>query len=248
MFFGNKKFKVVVIDYPIYALGESSCAALLGKALKMKFDGYSHTYGDNILPMDKSDFFGTHIMLCEENEKDLMPIFAYKSVALDRCLKHGVEFPILTTIRSDGDSTCFEEINNIIKQANDPSAVSYDSAWAQNLNYRFSNNPELKNVLREITMMMAVKHHEEFKIPHMITCGAVKVKTDQFFLSIGLNKVSKNSHFYQKNLNNEESVVFYNNIFSLDAYRMAKKYKDLWDSKLLIDGREIKRVILNKAA
>jgi hypothetical protein len=72
----------------------------------------------------------------------------------------------------------------------------------------------------------------------MIACGAIKVQTDQFFIKLGLIKLNEHAHFTQKLLNNEESVAFYNNSFSMEAYRMAKKHKGLWENKLVIDGLE----------
>ena len=177
MNFDNKKFKVVVIDSPIFLLDDPFCSSLLGKALKMKYDGYHATYGDNVLPMDKSDFFGTHILFCEELANELIPIFAYKSTPLNRCIDYGFEFPGLTLMKVDGDPSCITDIHNIISMVDAPELISFDSSWAQNLDYR--HDPALKEWLREIMMMVIVKHHEEFNIPHMITCGAVKVKTDQ---------------------------------------------------------------------
>lgn len=243
MFYQNIKFKIVIIDYPIYTLDDTFCATLLGKALKMKFDGYSITYNDNVLPMDKTDFFGMHLMLCEEKDQELIPIFAYKSVSLSRCLKYNFEFPILTIAKNDCHSTCLDDLNKIINEIKDPSSISYDSALAKNLSYRFSSDVELKTILREITMMIIVKHHHDYKIPHMINCGAIKVQTDKFFLKLGLKKLNDQAHFIQKHLNNEESVIFYNNSFSFEAYRMAKKYRGLWDNKLVIDGLDILRKI-----
>ena len=242
----QKKFKVVVIDYPIFVLDDPFCSNLLGKALKMKFDGYEAAYGSNILPMDKSDFFGTHIMFCEELKDELIPIFAYKATPFDRCLDYGFEFPGLSLMKADGDSSCVDELQRLLKDVGDPKLISYDSSWAQNLDYR--QDPAFKEWLREVMMMVIVKHHEEFNVPHMVTCGAVKVKTDQFFLKIGLNKLNDKSHFFQKSLKNEEAVIFYNKEFSLLANQMAFKHAGLWKNKLLIDGLRVREKSARRAA
>lgn len=97
-------------------------------------------------------------------------------------------------------------------------------------------------------MMVIVKHHEEFNIPHMVTCGVVKVKTDQFFLKIGLTKLNENAHFIQKNLHNEEAVIFYNNSFSTIATAMGEKHKKLWEDKLVIDGRSMNKSQIRRAS
>jgi hypothetical protein len=237
----NKKFRVVVIDYPINILDDKMCASLFSKTLHMKRLGYQVTYGDSAMPMDKSDFFSTHIIFCEEKDDELIPIIAYKATNYDRCLFHSFEFPATSLMKSDGHPSCVEKIDEILSSIKDPSKISFDSCWAQNLEYRFSSNSELKNILREITMMFAVKHHQEFGIPHMMTCGVVKVKTDQFFLRIGLNKLNEHALFKQKNLNDEDVVIFYNDQFSLEARSMAKKYAGLWEDKLMIDGLRVSK-------
>jgi hypothetical protein len=244
----NKKYKVVIIDHPISVMDDPMCANLLGKSLKMKFDGYRNTYGDNVLPMDKADFFGTHITFCEETETGLIPIFAYKSTPYARCLDYGFEFPGIALMKSDGDPSCVRDLLKIIEKVGDPKLISYDSSWAQNLDYRFTDNVKLKEELREIMMMVIVKHHEEFNIPHMVTCGVVKVKTDQFFLKIGLNKLNDRSTFSQKSINGDDAVIFYNNTFSSLAFEMKKKHEHLWKDKLVIDGISVLNPSIRKAA
>ena len=239
MFFDKKKFRVVIIDYPILSLDNTLCSNLLGKALSIKYAGYKVTYGDNILPMDKTDYFSTHIMLCEELHDQLIPIIIYKATPYDRCLHYGIEFPALSIVKSDGSPELALEINKILTNLENPGMISFDSSWAQNLEYRFSKDSQLKNSLREITMMFAVKHHEEFNHPHMMTLGVVKVKTDQFFERIGLKKLPGPSLFKLKSLNNSEVYIFHNNTFSDEALFMAEKYKELWNNKLLINNRSI---------
>lgn len=236
MIFKDMKLKMVLIDYPIYALNDPICTNLLCKSWYMKAEGYRYTYNDSVIPMDKSDFFASHIILCEDKNDELIPIVSCKSLTLDRCLKYNFEFPILSLMKSDGHQSCVDKINQIISTISDPHLISYDSAWAQNLNYRFNKDPEFKTMLSEIMMLIIVAHHKEFNIPHMITNGVVKVKTNQFFLKAGLKELNEHAHFIQKGLNNEESVIFYTNEFSLSAHQMAEKYQELWETKLVIDG------------
>lgn len=242
MNFSLKKYQVVVLDYPIYALNDPFCALMFGKSLKMKVDGYGATYSEKVLPLDKSDFFGTHLIFCEKNNEELIPIFSYKAAPYDRCLKHNFEFPALTALKNDAHPTCLADIQKILEMEKDPSKISFDSSWAQNLEYRFSPVPGIKEELREIMMMVIVKHHQDFNLPHMITCGVSKVKTDLFFLRIGLKKLNDHAHYLQKSMDNEELVIFHSTSFSPEAYQMAIKHQELWDKRLVIDGRQRKRV------
>lgn len=237
MNFNLKKFQVVVLDCPIFAMDDVFCAQMLGKSLKMKVDGYNATYSDQVLPLDKADFFGTHLIFCEKTETDLVPIFSYKAAPYDRCLKYNFEFPAITSVKNDAHPSCMEDILKIINSVSNPSLISFDSSWAQNLDYRFSDTPGLKEKLREIMMMVIVKHHVDHNLPHMLTCGVSKVKTDQFFLRMGLKKLNENSHYNQQSMDNEELVIFHSTTFSDEAYSMADKYHELWESRLVVDGK-----------
>lgn len=237
-----KNYKVVIIDYPVFGLDDPNCAVLLGKAFKMKLDGYAATYSERALPFDKADFFGTHIMFCEQKGEELIPVFAYKSTPLDRCLKFHYEFPA-TTIMNNGllPPSCLRDLNAIIEKAGDPSLVSFDSAWAQDLDYRFKDDKELKEHIREIMMMVIVKHHQDHNIPHMLTSGAVKVKTDLFFKRIGMEMLNEEARFKEKRLDDSEGIIFYTDTFSFEALSMAKKHEDLWDNRIIMDGRKYVR-------
>jgi hypothetical protein len=248
MIFDLKRYQMVVIDYPIFGLNDPFVQQVLGNSFKMKIDGYNSTYTESVLPFDKSDFFGTHLIFCEEVKDELIPIFSYKSAPYDRCLKHSFEFPALTSVKNDAHPSVAKVIKDIISSVKNPETVSFDSAWAQNLNYRFNNDHGLKERLREIMMMVIVKHHQDFNLPHMITCGVAKVKTDQFFLRIGLNEVNEHAHYNQKSMDNEELVIFYNDHFSSEALVNAEKYDYIWKKRLVIDGIKMKNIGRKAAA
>lgn len=229
-----KDIRLVIIDIPLNSTEDDFTTSLLWKAFGIKYRGYTATYDDTVLPFDKTDFFGTHIMLCDVSGDNYTPIVIYKSVSYDRCLKYRVEFPPLTLIKSGGSSDCEKAITQILSSVSDPSTISYDSAWAQNVNYRFSQDRQLKETLREITMMMAVAHHQEFNIPHMMCAGMVKVKTVTFFEELGLKAVHPNSLFQYHYSQPEAAHMFYNNTFSSTAHEMYQKHKMLWEKRLVI--------------
>lgn len=248
MIFDLKRYQLVVIDYPVYALDDAFTQSLLGKALKLKIEGYNSTYTERVFPFDKADFFGTHLIFCEEVDGELIPIFFYKSAPYDRCLKHNFEFPAYTCVKTDGHPSLVSDISKLIEQVNKPELISFDSSWAQNINYRFSGDNGLKERLREIMMMVIVMHHQEFKLPHMLCTGVVKVKTDQFFLRIGMQKLNEHAHHNEYFMDGTEMVIFYANSFSEEAMQNAEKHKNLWNKKLVVDGLKIKDIASRKRA
>lgn len=248
MIFDLKRYQLVVIDYPVFAWDDGLCQQLLGEAIKLKIEGYHSTYSDRVMPFDKADFFGTHLIFCEEVKDKLVPIFFYKSAPYDRCLKHNFEFPAFTCVKTDGHPSLVTDLNKLIKNVNAPEKISFDSSWAQNINYRFSGDQGMKERLREIMMMVIVQHHREFNLPHMLCTGVVKVKTDQFFLRIGMQKLNEHAHHNEYFMDGTEMVIFYARDFSPEALIAAEKYKYLWDKKLLIDGLKLQDVRRRSAA
>lgn len=236
----NEKFRIVILDYPLYMIDDPFVCDLFCRIIKLKHTGYMAAYHPDVIPFDKSDFIGTHISLCLEEAKGLTPIFTYKSISYDRCLKHVMEFPGLTLMKSDGDPSCVERIEQILKENQQfPQRVSFDSAWAQDPDVRFNKSTEVKLFFREVTMACGVSHHREFGIPHMITCGVKKVKTDLFFQNMGLLPMNEKANYKHATLFGAESVIFHNDKFSQFALRCSEKHSDLWNAKLLIDGRKI---------
>ena len=240
----KEKFRMVVLDYPINLIDDPFVRDLFCKIIKIKHTGYMTAYHPDVIPVDKSDFVGTHISLCIEEDLQLNPIFTYKSISYDRCLKHVFEFPGLSLMKSDGNPSCVHRIEQILNENNKvPHWVSFDSAWAQDPNVRLNKSPETKLFLREVAMACGVWHHQEFEIPHMITCGVKQVKTDLFFLNMGLEPLTDLANFTQSNLFGAAAVIFYNNTFSKFAIECSKKHITLWNEKLLIDGRKTKIAI-----
>lgn len=248
MIFDLRRYQVVIIDYPIFCMDDPFCVEMLTKAFKMKIEGYNSTYTERVLPFDKADFFGTHIVFCEEIKNELVPIFAYKSSILARCLKHNFEFPAITSVKTDGHPSLVSDINRIIEKVNNPELIAFDSSWAQNIDYRFNNDQDQKERIREIVMAMGVHHHREWNLPHFFCTGVVKVKTDKIFLRMGLKKLNEHAHHNEHFMDHTEMVIFYNDSFSEEALAAADKYEYLWKKKLVVNGLELKNVGRKRAA
>lgn len=248
MIFDLKKYQLVIVDYPVYVMDDQFSQSILGKAFKMKIEGYNATYSDRVLPFDKADFFGTQFIFCEEINNELVPIFAYKSTTLARCLKHNFEFPAITCVKTDGHPSLVTEINNIIAKVDNPELIAFDSSWAQNVDYRFAGDKDLKERLREILMGVVVLHHRELNQPHLLCTGVVKVKTDKIFLRMGMKKLNEHAHHHEHFMDHTEMVIFYVNQFSDEALACADKYSYLWRKKLMIEGLKFKDISRRKAA
>lgn len=235
------RFKVVIIDYPVLCLDDPFVSSLLGRTLKMKYEGYASTYDDSVLPMDQTDFFATHLILCEEVYDKLIPVIAYKSISYERCLKHKVEFPALALMKTDGQLEAAKAVENLLLSVGDPHKISYEASCAQNLSYRNSKEEGLKETIRELLTMMLVQHHHEFSIPHMLICGIPRVGTDLLLQKMGLSKINTYAEFKQSNLNKEPAVLLYREGFNNYAEAVAKKHIKIWDKRLFHSKDQVQK-------
>ena len=235
------RFKVVMIDYPVLCLDDPLVSGLLGQVLNMKYKGYASTYDDSVLPMDQTDFFATHLILCEEVLDDLIPVIAYKSISYDRCLKHGVEFPALALMKTDGQLEAVKAVEKLLSSVQDPYKISYEGSCAQNLIYRNSKEEGLKEKIRELLTMILVQHHQEFGIPHMLICGIPRVGTDRLLERMGLLRINSHAEFEQSNLKKEPAVLLYKEGFNEYAESVARKYIKIWNEKSIYSKHQVRK-------
>ncbi len=235
--------QIVVIEDLKDFWDDQDIRSLYGDLMKIKFDGYGQVYGDNVVSADRIDFFGTHLIICKKGLR-LKPLVGYKSVTLSKCEEFNCILPAIPLIKNDGSKECYQSLMRLIESAkHNGEELSFDYSWAQDPSLKALNSSEL---FRDLIMSMGVNHHLEKQITHMITCGAVRVKTDLFFEKMGLQKVSNSAEFSQKDLNGDKAYLFHTQQFSEYGLSVAAKYKNLWDRRLHFSKKQ--RVHLKIAA
>lgn len=229
---GIENLQIVVIDEMKYHWDNPLVRQLYCDLMQIKIDGYGSVYGENVISLDKADFFGTHLMVCEKGEK-LTPLFGYKSVTFDRCDEYHHSFPAISLVLKDGHKECLTKLLSIVEEAKlNKESTSFDYSWAQNPQIKSLRTKSTKKLYRDLVMTLVVNHHQDYGIEHMITCGVVKVKTDLFFENMGMNKISDMSLFSQKDLNGEDVHIFHAQKYSKYAYAVALQYYELWNNRL----------------
>ena len=83
--------------------------------------------------------------------------------------------------------------------------------------------------------MIIYMHHLEFQITSMFACGVISLKTDDFLKKLGLKPLNTQALVSNQQLNNLDSILFYNNSFSKETKQLALEYKNLWDNKLILN-------------
>lgn len=51
--------------------------------------------------------------------------------------------------------------------------------------------------------------------------------------------LNEHARFKEKRLEDSEGIIFYTDTFSFEALSMAKKHQNLWDDRLVLDGRKV---------
>lgn len=207
---------------------------LFSNIVDIKLAAYGNVYGDNVISLDKADYFGTHLIVCKKGIR-LKPLFSYKSVTLNECEKFLMEFPGISLLKSDGHEEALGFLIDILKscKANNKN-VSFDYSWAQDPSIKELRSIDTKVLFQDIAMLMAVNHMKDYGIDKMITCGVLKVKTDLFFKKLGLTPLSKFSQFNQTSINGDLVEMFHSEKFSSYALEASKKYQSLWENKIII--------------
>ena len=236
-----KDYRLVVVDSPMSIFADQELSQLMGKVFQIKFASYNEVHAHGVIPADKSDFFGTHLIVCQEEGGKLEPIFAYRSVSWARCEQHHFEFPAWSVVRQDASTEHQKSMGQLLgRYAYGKERISWDSAWAQDPLLRTSKSPEQKNEFRQITMAVGCLHHLRAGITHMVTLGTLKVKTDVFFANMGLAPLIPQGKFAYSAQFGSEVEIYHGDQFSPFALECADRYQSLWDNRLVFDGSQAK--------
>jgi hypothetical protein len=233
-----ESLRLVVLDCPYETWNDPPVREWFGKMVALKLMGYQKEYPWGILPLDGSDFIGTHLMVCEEREGQLLPLLAYKSISLGRCRIHQSTFPVLGLAmgcRSERHVAALEAI--LARHEADPSRLSYDGSWTIHPEAR--RDQQRTTLLREIMQAVHVLHHERRGTQEFLSLGAVRFKVEQFLGFWGYRPILDLSgvmdplrlHAY---FNEKVMMMHLVGEFSPAARALAEKYRSLWGSRIEI--------------
>lgn len=226
------------MDPPYYSSHQPEVQKLLGRMINMKVEGYTSQHGEGVLSIDTTDFIGSHLLLCQvEASGDLTPIMGYKSTKRSDCNRFGVDFPIERIVREHGTQKCFSELSALFSRCEKSNAeITYDTSWTISPTVRVQES--LKKEIKDITTAIAVHHHRDFNIPHWLTFGICKFKTDMFFSKWGLKPVSSQALLKHPFLKGSDAITMHCDVseHSQYAYEMADKYSALWSDRIHLLG------------
>lgn len=237
MFLVPENVKFVTVEDTYGSLEQEPVQILLGKAFSMKLRGYRAAYPYGVLPLDSHDFIATHHLVCEDKGGVLEPLLGYKSVTLKKCDTHLLPFPGVSVLKASNLPEHEKSLQHLlVRWREEDLNVSYGSSWA--VNPDIPPKSELRKLLKDLMTTMLVSYELDAGIDRRVCCGAIRMKTDQYFLNVGYLPLADQDGnplpaFKQASLFGEPAAMFHGQAFSDAAMKIAEKYQSLWKSRVI---------------
>jgi len=232
----QNSLQIVILECPIQSIHDSFTQEIFGKILELKIKSYQFWFGKNALPLDAIDFIACHLLLCTYQEKQWIPILAYKLVSLKTCEAYQLEFPIMTHFKNCLKAKPhFKVIQTLMNQAQQEKKEIY---WCGGFMISLKFIP-MKNHLENLMRAMHVFYH----LPHssflIFTVASQKFKTQNLFTQAGYQFIQSHgqdcpaiplpSYYF------EEVLIMYQKALPNSEIQHAQAYQALWNKRIHID-------------
>lgn len=236
------KLCIVVLESPYSTLALPEGREVFSGVIGTKIKGYTAVHDKNSLPVDTTDFLATHVLVADKNDPFNTVYSTYKTTTFKVCEQYNIPFPFLTLLKNHAHADCYNEMERIINECREKGEdLSYDTGWTINPSVR--EDKDLQMVLKDLANVFAINHHRDYNIPHWVTLGICKVKTDQYFKKMGLVEISDKATVIHPFLHQAEAkaLISLNHQYTDFAYHTAEKYQSLWDNRITVSIEEAEK-------
>lgn len=233
------ELKLVILDCPVDLWNEPQqgrfAQEMFQKMIALKLRGYGAEYSDRSLPVDTSDFVGTHLIYCTETEAGLQPVTAYRSISLQRCDRFHLEFPLLEMAKKAKAFGHAEVVEKAIQKCRkEGKSLRYCSSYTTDPLAR--QNRDLTDVIKSLGCGVHMLYHEAKRTDESLMLGVTKFKVDKMFERQGYKPVILRNEvlpaFNVSYFDNCEVKMVFLERFSAFSEEMAQKAKNLWNSRI----------------
>lgn len=235
------RLRVVVLDNAWENWHVPGVAEMFRKVMTLKHRGYGKEYPSNVIPMDQTDYFAIHHLVCEESTwGDLTPLMGYKIAPLSRATAFNSNFGALTLTKLVNAEQHERAIMGILERCErERRDISYDSSWTIDPIVR--QDRELTNRLRKIMQAIHVIYHTGEGAPEVLAAGAIKFKMERLYQYWGYKEIGLQgrtlSPLVIPTYDNMGIYLWHLAEFSTEARRDAEIYRKLWDDRIEFAGR-----------
>lgn len=90
---------------------------IFGRMVTLKFEGYGLHYPETVIPCDQTDYFGSHLLVCEERASGFEPLLAYRCVTQSGCETYHHPFPFIDLVTQFGKPSHQAAAEKILEEA-----------------------------------------------------------------------------------------------------------------------------------
>ncbi|KYG65836.1 hypothetical protein AZI86_01820 [Bdellovibrio bacteriovorus] len=233
-----KKFQLVVLESPIENWSDPAVQKLFNKMVTLKKNGYESRYSQGVLPVDTSDFFATHVLLCEKKiNNDLNPIMGYKTVSLSKCLQYNQNFPGLGLVQSANATEHISVVKDIVQRCSqNNTGLSYLGSWT--IDPEFKNRCPQDVHLKSAFITFYHQLYQEQGIKEVLIGGTLRFKTEKLFAELGHRPLSKDgkdlSNIFVTHLVKEPVLVMHATQFLTPPTLQTKIWQQIWDERRVL--------------
>mgnify|MGYP003639230762 FL=1 len=239
------KLKIVVMEKP-YNLIQSSASVreILPRIFKLKLDGYRPHYQYGVMPIDDTDFWGNHVLVCRETSDGLIPIMGFKSLTVQDAVKFKKEFALYThSLNTPGCEEHKKNTKSWIDKLSKTGDVGYNHSWTMCPSVHLDK--EVKKICYDLSRVLMYCYYRDYNIPHMVLACSKRFKVDQQMLDIGFEYLKNENDtvmppFKAAGFAQEEFYIMHiNDLNHSDSVKfLYNKYKDLWENRLTLKLEE----------
>ncbi len=228
----RRSLRIAILENPLATWDQELTRSLFCKIVALKRSGYGSEHNEGVMPLDASDFFGTHLMVCKESSSgELVPIIAYKSVTLERCDHYRMTFPALTVLQtSRSDASRLLELME--RSRKEGFGLSYDSSWTMDVDTRKDRANSAS--YRSLVTTIGVTYHLQKGLDQWLAAGIKRFKTDAYFSWMGGVPIGSEFKFF--GLYDDPAAMIHVPHTSEAALKVAEANADLWERRLVISG------------
>ncbi|QDK36370.1 hypothetical protein [Bdellovibrio sp. NC01] len=244
------QFQLLILESPFENWAEPSVQNAFAKMVELKKIGYGSCYSKGVLPVDTSDFFATHVLLCLPDQSgELQPVMGYKTITLDQCKQFNQNFPGLSLVQNAKAPQHTEVVKTIIgKCEREGGKLAYLGSWTADP--AFKKGPLTHINLKDAFVAFYHLLYREQNVTDIVIGGTLRFKTEKLFAEIGHKPLSLNGEVLPNievaHLVKEPVLVMHSS-FDKNVISLAeRKWQSVWDRRALVEKTDIKR--LRKAA
>jgi hypothetical protein len=207
------------------------------KLLRLKAQGYGKEYAYGVLPMDTADFVGNHIFVCEDRPEGLEPQFGFKSITLQKCQLHHLEFPIFPLIRTALNAQIGKGIEMEVKARLED---ALKSGAQVGYNGSFTVHPEMRAKKAEIpfwnmALMLFSQYYLSYGISQVIAGASARFKVDREKVRLGFQYLPFQA-IEMEAFNGDPVHVMHLTQFSEEMHQLvqAPGYRELWENRRIL--------------